>query len=51
MSGQSIWDRWQSERIATAFRGVRGVASALGFVAGIGLTYVIAPLLGRIVHG
>ncbi len=51
MNGYSVWDRWQSQRIASAFRGVRGVASALGFVVGIGVMYAIAPLLGRIVHG
>ncbi len=51
MNGYGIWDRWQSQRIASAFRAVRGLASALGFVVGIGLTYAIAPLLGRILHG
>jgi hypothetical protein len=51
MSRLNIWDRVASERIAAQCRGTLGMASALGFLVGLGLIYAIAPAMGRVLGG
>jgi hypothetical protein len=47
----NIWDRLQSERIARQSRGMLGMASALGFLTGLGLIYALAPAVDRVLRG